>query len=189
MLHFDKKLYFYLSPPAGARREPPRKNKRQLRETLANPEVTERSLGVHPGSLSSLPCPEAICESAFDTRDDKLCCIRQIAEVTKTSVEQVADLMDVCEKSLYPSRYDRDDTETWRDTGCNAKMIFEYARQTGRGACVLHGDKSIETLPGKNALCFSIQANHAYFYIDARVRRQLMSRKNAEYHRDPESNR
>ncbi len=73
-------------------------------ETLMDPEVTERSLGVHPGSISSLPCPEAICESAFVSHDDKLCCIRQIAEVTKTSVEHVSDQMDVCEKVVYPSR-------------------------------------------------------------------------------------
>ena len=141
--------------------------------TLGDPEVRERRLGVHPGSVSMLVFPEAICASAFEDHNDKHCCIRQLAEVTRTSVEEVSDLMDECELEVYG-------TDTWRLEGCTSRMIFEYARRTGRGACMMHSDKTVETQPGKNAICFAIVENHAYFYIDARVRRHLAARKPAK---------
>ena len=140
-------------------------------DALAHPEISERRLGVYPGSLSTIPNPEAICASAFEDRDDKLCCIRQLSEVTKTSVEEVSDLMDACERTIYGT------DSTWREEGCTSKMIMEYARVTGRGACMLHVDRVIEVLPGKNALCYCIVDHHAYFYLDPRVRRQLVNRK------------
>ena len=69
-------------------------------------------------------------------------------------MEEVTDLMDLCEKEVCG-------TEAWREEGCTSRMIFEYARRMGRGACMLHGDKAIETVAGRNAICFAIVENHA----------------------------
>ena len=113
-------------------------------QSMEHPDINDRTLGVRPGSISSLPFPDAIVAGTYENRDDKLCCIRQIAEVTKTSLEEVSDLMDACEKAVYG-------TEGWSDKGATAKMIFEHARRTGRGARLLHGDRSIDTIPGKRA--------------------------------------
>ena len=84
--------------------------------------------------------------------------------------------MDECEKRVYG-------TDVWRTNGATAKMVIEYARITNRVACCLHGDKAIETWPGTNALVFAIDGNHACFYVDKRVRKQLMNRKPHGYQR------
>ena len=105
-------------------------------QDMEQPDVTDRPMAVHPASVSSLPFPEAIVVSAFEDRDDKLCCIRQIADITKQSAEDVNDLMDDCEKAVYG-------TDTWRERGCTSKMIFEYAKRTGRGACMIHGARAL----------------------------------------------
>ncbi len=105
--------------------------------------VTDRPLGVQP-STSMLPFAEHICASAFAVCEDNMCCVRQISEVTGESFEYVCDQLDDCERVVYG-------TNTWRERGASAKMIFEFARFTGRGACCLHGDKVIECLPGTHA--------------------------------------
>ena len=82
--------------------------------------------------------------------------------------------MGDCEKAVYG-------TDTWRERGCTSKMIFEYAKRTGRGACMVHGGKSLEVIPGPDPLVFALQDNHAYFYQDSRVRKQLMNRKKSDF--------
>ena len=41
--------------------------------------------------------------------------------------------------------------------------------------------KSIEVIPGPDPLVFALQDNHAYFYQDSRVRKQLMNRKKSDF--------
>jgi len=143
-------------------------------ENMAHPDVMERPLGTHPGSVSTLPFPESIVASAFEDQDDKRCCIRQISDITKMSVEEVSDQMDECELTLYG-------TDVWRHQGCTSKLIFEFARRTGRGACLVHGGKSIEVLTGPDALVYCVHGSHAFFYSDKRVRKQLMNRKSTDF--------
>ena len=52
--------------------------------------------------------------------------------------------------------------------GATASIVFQYARCLGLGACCLHNDRVIESLPGKKP---AILANHAYFYDTLRVAR------------------
>ena len=125
--------------------------------TLGDPQVRERRLGVHPGSISMLICPEAICASAFVDKDDKHCCIRQLSEVTKKCIEEVSDLMDECEKDVYG-------TDNWRMEGCTSTKIFEFARRTGRGVCMLHGERTVEVQAGKNAICFASRKSCLLLY-------------------------
>ena len=143
---------------------------------LALPDIVERPLGARPASISGLPFPEAIVASAFESRDDMHCCIRQLAEVSRTEEAVVSDIMDEAEKALYG-------TQVWRENGCTSRMIFEYARLTGRGAALLHGERSIEVLAGKNPLVWTVVGSHAYFYGCPKVRRQLMNRRHADFQR------
>jgi hypothetical protein len=98
-----------------------------------------------------------------------MCVPRQIAQVLGVSFDGVVDELDECELAVYG-------TDTWRERGASAKMIFEYARRRGLGACVIHGERVLETLPGSNPLVFAVHENHAWFYADKRVRRALANR-------------
>ena len=130
--------------------------------------VTDRPLGARP-SLSGLLFPEALCAAAFEDRDDKMCVPRQIAQVLGASFDQVVDELDECELKVYG-------TDTWRERGASAKMVFEYARRHGLGACLIHGERVLETLPGPSPLSFTVHQNHAWFYADKRVRKMLANR-------------
>ena len=110
--------------------------------------VTDRPLGARP-SLSGLLFPEALCAAAFEDREDKMCVPRQIAQVLGVSYDGVVDELDECELAVYG-------TDTWRERGASAKIIFEYARRRGLGACVIHGERVLETLPGPNPLVLSL---------------------------------
>ena len=70
-------------------------------------DVTERPLGALPG-VSSLPMPEALCSAAFEEHGDKMCVARQIAQVRKRKFEEVADELDLCQKTVHG-------TESWRE--------------------------------------------------------------------------
>ena len=123
--------------------------------------VTDRPLGARP-SMSGLLFPEALCAAAFEDRDDKMCVARQIAQVLGVSYDQVVDELDDCEMAVYG-------TDTWRERGASAKMIFEYARRRGLGACVIHGERVLETPPGPSPLVFAVHESHAWFYADKRA--------------------
>ena len=138
-------------------------------ESMSSPDIVERPLGVCPGSVSALPFAEAIIEEAYSNRDDKLCCIRQIAAVTKLLPDEIESAMDDCEEAIYG-------TSSWREKGVTSRMIFEFAKRTDRGCCLLHNGTAIEMLPGKNALVYAILENHAYFYGDMNIRKKLMKR-------------
>ncbi len=131
--------------------------------------VTERRLGANP-VVSSLLFPEHICAAAFLEAEDRMCCPRQISAVTGLDFEMVCEGMDDAERTL-------DGTVLWRERGCTAKMIFEYARVRGLGACLLHSEQVVETLAGSRPLTFAIVANHAYFYDSPRVARALSKRR------------
>ena len=62
-----------------------------------------------------------------------------------------------------------------------AEQIFEFCKRRGIGCTCLHGDKVIETQPGKTPLVFSVWADHAYFYEDKAVRRRLAQRQACDY--------
>ncbi len=68
---------------------------------MASPDVSERPLGARPSSISALPFPDAIVASAFVDRKDMHCCVRQLAEVSRTEEAVVSDIMDEAEKALY----------------------------------------------------------------------------------------
>ena len=139
-------------------------------DNMNAPDVIDRALGAYPGSVSMLLFPESIVEEAFQNLDDRMCCIRQIAAVTKLySPDEVISYMDDIEESLYG-------TSDWRDKGVTGKMIFEFAKRTDRGCCLVHNNTAIEMHPGKNALVFAVLESHAYFYSDMAVRRKLMKR-------------
>ena len=72
-----------------------------------------------------------------------LCAPRQIAAVLKRDFGEVCSQMDDVEQRVYA-------TGDWRERGCTARMIIEYARDGGHGACVLHEDRVVSTLPGPN---------------------------------------
>ncbi len=110
-----------------------------------------------------------ICKSAFEDVEDNMCVPRQIAEVTRESFETVCDRLDEC------------GTKVWREEGATGKTIFEYSKRYGYGCCCLHGEKVIETLLGKNPLCFTTLENHAYFYEDRHIRRRLAQRKECDF--------
>jgi hypothetical protein len=131
--------------------------------------VTERRLGANP-VVSSLLFPEHVCAAAFLEAEDRMCCPRQIAAVTGLDFERVCEGLDDAEMAL-------DGTALWRELGCTAKMIFQYARVRGLGACLLHSEQVVETLAGSRPLTFAIVANHAYFYDSPRVARALSKRR------------
>ena len=130
--------------------------------------VADRPLGARP-SMSGMLFPEALCAAAFEDVADKMCVPRQIAQVLGISFDQVVDELDECELAVYG-------TDVWRERGASAKMIFEYAKRHDLGACVIHGERVIETLPGRTPLVFAVHESHAYFYADKRVRKALASR-------------
>ena len=70
-------------------------------DNMSAPDVVDRALGSHPGSVSGLPFAEAIVEEAFQILDDKMCCIRQIAAVTKIPEDEVMLYMDDIEEAVY----------------------------------------------------------------------------------------
>ena len=132
-------------------------------------EVTDRPLGTK-AILSQLLFPEAICAAAFENYEDWTCCPTQLAQVTKDHFENVCLRLDVCEQTVYG-------TNTWRQRGCTAKMIFEYCRMLGLGCTCLHGEKVLETMTGQQPVIFTIWENHAYFYEDKNIRRKLSKRQ------------
>ena len=140
--------------------------------TAEGPEVTitDRALGTRPAGLSTLLFPESLCTAAFEDHDDNLCVPRQIARICGLDMEEVCCELDQCEAELY-------ETDTWRTRGATSKMIFLYAKRNGLGACCLHGDRVVETAPGSRPLLvWAIHENHAFFYQDRRVCRQLAAR-------------
>ena len=138
-------------------------------ESMSNPDVVERALGTCPGSVSFLPFCECIVEEAFNNIDDKMCCIRQITAVTKLPPDEVEAHMDDSEDSLYK-------TSSWREKGVTGRMIFEFAKRTDRGCCLLHNGTAVEMLPGKHPLVFAVLESHAYFYGDKNICKRLMKR-------------
>ena len=99
-----------------------------------------------------------------------LCCPRQIAAVLKRDFGEVCSQLDDVEQRLYS-------TGDWRERGCTGRMVIEYAKAHGHGACVLHEDRVVETLPGPNALVCAIHENHSSFYSCKRARKTLMQRQ------------
>jgi len=73
--------------------------------------VRERRLGTAPIVCSSLLFPDHITPAAFLDSGDFLCCPRQIAEVTRRDFNEVCEMLDVCEQSLYSE-------PLWREQGC-----------------------------------------------------------------------
>ena len=65
----------------------------------------------------------------------------------------VCSQMDNVEQTVYG-------TAEWRERGCTPRLIVEYARAQGHGACVLHADKVVATLPGPGPLVCAIHENH-----------------------------
>ena len=94
-------------------------------ESMPEPDVVERPLGTCPGSVSVLPFAEAIVEEAFSNLDKRLCCIRQIAALTKLPADDVTALMDDCEEMVYG-------TSSWRERGVTGTMILEFSKRTDR---------------------------------------------------------
>lgn len=133
--------------------------------------ILERRVGAKP-SLSQLPFPEGLCAEAFEEHDDMLCCPRQIAAVLKRDLGEVCSLMDDAERALYG-------TDSWRERGCTPRMVLEFARAQGLGACILHEDRVVSTLPGPLPLVCAVHENHCYFYECKKARRALMRRAEA----------
>ena len=129
--------------------------------------VVSRPLGTRP-SVSSLLFPEQITEAAWDTTPDRLCVARQIAQIRMQPFDEVCCEMDQVATEL--------GEEDWRVHGATSKLIFAYARRNELGACCLHGDRVVETLPGPRPLVWAIHGSHAYFYANKRVCRQLAAR-------------
>ena len=72
-------------------------------DNMSAPDVVDRALGSHPGSVSILPFAEAIVEEAFQSLDDNMCCVRQIAAVTKLSQDEVTQfVVNYTQKSAKP---------------------------------------------------------------------------------------
>ena len=138
-------------------------------ETRLEEDVLERRVGAKP-SLSQLPYPEGLCVEAFEDHPDMLCCPRQIAAVLKRDLGEVCSRMDDVEHALYG-------TDTWRDRGCTPRMVLEFARAQGLGACILHEDRVVSTLPGPDPLVCAVHENHCYFYGCKKARRALMKRQ------------
>ena len=140
-------------------------------ETRLEEEVLERRVGAKP-SLSQLPFPEGLCAEAFEDHPDMLCCPRQIAAVLRRDLGEVCSQLDDAEQELYG-------TETWRERGCTPRMVLEFARSQGLGACILHEDRVVSTLPGPHPLVCAVHENHCYFYESKQARRALMRRAEA----------
>jgi hypothetical protein len=135
--------------------------------------VRERRLGSTP-VVCSLLFADHITPAAFVDSEDRLCCPRQIAEVTGRGFLEVCETLDECEQGVSPS---------WREQGCTAVLLFEYARRMEVGACLLHNDRVIETLPGKRPLTFAVLGSHAYFYGTPKIARTLANRRPHDFER------
>ena len=129
--------------------------------------VLERPLGMKP-SVSTLLFPEHLCEAAWDSTPDRLCVARQIAALRSQPFEEVCCELDQVATEL--------GEEEWRLHGATSKLIFAYAKRNELGACCLHGDRVVETLPGPRPLVWAIHDCHAFFYANRRVCRQLAAR-------------
>ena len=138
--------------------------------------VRERRLGTAPIVCSSLLFPDHITPAAFLDSGDFLSCPRQIAEVTRRDFHEVCEMLDVCEQSLYSE-------SLWREQGCTASLIFEYARRMEVGACLLHTDRVLETLAGRRPLTFAVLESHAFFYGTPKIARTLANRRPHDFER------
>ncbi len=112
----------------------------------------------------------AICEEAFEEKNDNLCAPRQMAALLKTDVGEVNREMVAISSALYG-------TGEWEDRGATPRMILEYCRRHSYGCVVVHNEEVIETLPGSPILAFAVHEEHCYFYKDVAVRRALARRK------------
>jgi hypothetical protein len=138
-------------------------------------QITDRPLGTQP-IICSLPFSDQICEEAFSSHGDMLCVPRQLAAILCDDMGVICLQLDRIETEIYG-------TNAWQERGCTAKMIVAFASERGLGCCILHGERLIETHPGPRPLCFTIVANHAYFYRGQHARRQLMRRLPCEFTR------
>ena len=57
-------------------------------------EVRDRAMGDRPARMSLLPFPEALTPAAFEDRADRLCCMRQLSEVTGICHTECTSLLD-----------------------------------------------------------------------------------------------
>ena len=121
---------------------------------MDQPNIIDKPLATCPGSVSTLPYPDAIIEEAFEDINDKMCCVCQIAAITKMPIGLVMDHMDACEDAIYG-------TDVWKENGVTWKMIFGLARRNDRGACMLHNGTAIEIVPGTQAPVFNVHESHA----------------------------
>ena len=138
--------------------------------------IRERRLGTAAVVCSSLLFSDHITPAAFLESGDFLCCPRQIAEVTRRDFHEVCETLDVCEHSLYGA-------PMWREQGCTAALIFEYARRMELGACLLHTDRVLETLAGKRPLTLAVLESHAFFYATPKIARTLANRRPHDFER------
>ena len=126
-------------------------------------EIRERPLGDAPLRYSAMPFSEHLTPRAFEAANDKLCCPRQLAEVTGLCFEEILGLLDSV-------------AGAWRKRGATSKDLFKIAAALGRGACCMHGSRVVETATGPDPICWLVHESHAYLYADASVRRKLARR-------------
>ena len=67
-------------------------------------------------------------------------------------------------------------TNQWRECGITRKIVFEFAKRSGRGACMLHHGSAVDVLPSGQTLVFAISDCHAYFCADMAVRKRLTNK-------------
>ncbi len=126
-------------------------------------EVRDRPLGEGPVRISSLPFVEALTPAAFEVQPDRRCVARQLAQVTGLCAEEVTSMLD----SL---------AQGWQRRGATSRNIFAFAKSIGRGACCLHGVRTVEVQPGPLPLVWTVWEGHCYMYTDPSVRRRLAKR-------------
>ena len=107
-------------------------------------EIRERPLGDAPLRYSAMPFSEHLTPQAFEAAQDKLCCARQLAEVTGLCIEEILGLLNSVA------------SKTWRKRGATSKDLFKIAAALGRGVCCMHGTRIEETAPGPDPLCWPL---------------------------------
>ncbi len=96
-------------------------------------------------------------------RPDRRCVARQLAEITGLCVDEIASMLDSLAKG-------------WHRRGATSRDIFAFAKSMGRGACCLHGSRTVEVQPGPLPIVWTVWEGHAYFFACPSVRRRLARR-------------
>ena len=127
----------------------------------AEAHVNYRRMGCWVDLSSQLYRPQDLCEEAFEHRDDKLCCQRQIARVLGIELDAIIAMLDELDPLASAE-------------GCTPNLILAFSKQFNYGCVCLHNNRPTITPPGEPILAFNILDNHCYMYNNQAVCKTVM---------------